>query len=188
MPSEATFPSPTETLESRLATLKEELLKFLGGGSNALGAGAVVRKDALLVRSQTATVLATELVDGTAAVGTKVLAITIPKGAILLPMKIVVNAGFAGDTSATIKVGDGSDADRYMTGTPDVFTTAADGVQAGLVSGALLLTSANTPTVTITSAADITAVITDGSGSVTLTFYYIETVSTSETVAAQQVV
>ena len=102
--------------------------------------------------------------------GTKVMTLSLPVGAVVVATKVLVPAGFAGDTSAVITVGDGSDVDRYHTGTPDVFTTAATGVEAGLPSGAVLLTSANTPTVIVTTAADFTSVT---AGSVTVTIYYI---------------
>ena len=102
--------------------------------------------------------------------GTYTFTSEIPAGAIVLATKIVVGAGFAGDTSAVVTVGDGTDVDRYMTGTPDVFTTAASGVECGVPSGDKLVTTANAPVVIVTTAADYTSV---SAGSMTVTVYYI---------------
>ena len=77
--------------------------------------------------------------------------------------------GFAGDTSAVITVGDGTTVDRYNTGTPTVFTTAAAGVGLGVVSGTAFHAAAKTPVVTITSAADWGSVT---AGQITLTLLY----------------
>lgn len=142
------------------------------------GAGGVLTPaDAIgyPVRGLTETILATQLTDGGAAAGTFQMAGTIPAGAVLVGSKLIVNAGFAGDVSAVLIVGDGSDTDRYNTGTPDIFTTAATGIQTGVPSGNKLITTANRPTLTVTSNADITPVIA-GAGSLTLTLLYIATV------------
>jgi hypothetical protein len=90
-------------------------------------------------------------------------------------MKVLVTAGFAGDTSAACTVGDGSDVDRYHTGTPNLFATAATGVEFGEPSGARLQIAAVNPVVTITSAADATNMIAGG-GSAEFSIYYIQTV------------
>jgi len=76
--------------------------------------------------------------------------------------------GFAGDTSATITIGDGTDADRYNTGTPSVFATATD-IDAGAVSGTAYHAAAATPTLIVTSGSDFGAVT---AGSVTITIFY----------------
>lgn len=79
----------------------------------------------------------------------------IPIGAYVLGTRCILHAGFAGDTSATITIGDGSDVDRYNTGTPDVFTTQATaGIDMGVPSGTKMHTSAIRPTLTITSGSD----------------------------------
>lgn len=127
------------------------------------------------VRVLSETVTAASLTDGGAAIGTKTLAISVPVGAVLLGMRVVVTAGFAGDTSATLKVGDGSDDDRYMTGTPSIFATAANGIAIGAPSGAPDILTANNPVVTVTSNADITAVLAGG-GSMVVSILYLATV------------
>jgi len=135
------------------------------GASIALGA-----KIAVL----TETVLKSAFTDGGAAVGTFQLIGTVPLGALLLATKIVCGVAFSGDTSAVITVGDGSDVDRYHTGTPSIFAASVDGVECGIVSGTKLITTANRPTLTVTSNADFTNVNT--LGSVTVSIYYIPTV------------
>lgn len=120
------------------------------------------------------TVAIASFTDGGAAVGTYQMAGSIPAGALILLTKLGPVVGFAGDTSAAITIGDGSDVDRYHTGTPSVFTTAANGVECGIVSGTKLITTANRPTLTVTTAADFTAAVTNGSGVVTVSIFYIE--------------
>lgn len=127
------------------------------------------------VSYKTWTVTAANLVDGGGAVGTYTLPSTgIPAGAILLGSMVVVTAGFAGDVSATLKIGDGTDDDRYMTGTPSIFGAAATGIQTGVPSGDKLILTVNSPVVTVTSASDITPVLAGG-GSMTIAIYYIQT-------------
>lgn len=134
------------------------------------GVGASVTSRGL--RSLTETWTRADFTDGGAAVGTRVMTGSIPVGAVLLGSKIIPVLGFTGDTSAVVTVGDGSDVDRYHTGTPNVFVTAANGVESGVPSGNKLITTANTPTITITSASDFTNV---SAGSITVAIFYIET-------------
>lgn len=128
------------------------------------------------VRAVTETVPVTAFTDGGSTVGTYVMAVTVPKGALILATKVIVDAGFAGNVSATLTVGDGTDVDRYMTGTPSVFATAADGLEVGVPSGSKLLTADNTPTLTVTTSSDFTAALSNASGIVTVTIFYIDTV------------
>lgn len=115
-----------------------------------------------------------DFTDGGAAVGTyQLTAGSIPAGAIFLYSKVLVPTGFAGNTSAVLVIGDGSDADRYNTGTPSVFATAAAGVEMGDPSGNQFHTAAVTPTLTVTSASDFTSV---SAGQLTVSLYYIPTV------------
>lgn len=122
----------------------------------------------------TETVAFDDFTDGGGAVGTFALtAGTIPIGALFLQSKVVVGAGFAGDTSAVMTIGDGTDVDRYNTSTINVFATAANGVAAGAASGVLYHATAVTPVLTVTTNADFTSV---SAGSVTVSLYYIPTV------------
>lgn len=118
------------------------------------------------------TVAFDDFTDGGAAVGTLVLTDQIPDGAIFLASKVLVPAGFAGDTSAVLTIGDGSDADRYNTSTINVFATAASGVQAGIPSGNKYHTAAQSVTLTVTSGADFTSV---NAGSLTVELFYLQT-------------
>lgn len=114
-----------------------------------------------------------DFTDGGAAAGTLQMTGTIPAGAIFLYSKVLVPAGFAGNTSAVLTIGDGSDVDRYNTGTPSVFTTAATGVQMGNPSGNRFHTAAIQPTLTVTGNSDFTAI---NAGQLAVTLFYIPTV------------
>lgn len=136
-----------------------------GGQSRSLGVIGVLSE----------TIPVASFTDGGAAVGTYQMLGSLPAGAIVLGSKFGPVVGFAGDTSAVLTVGDGSDVDRYNTGTPSVFTTQAVGVDCGVPSGLKLLTALNRPTLTITSATDFTLVATNAAGVVTVSIYYAQT-------------
>jgi hypothetical protein len=119
------------------------------------------------------TVLKSQFTDGGAAVGTYVTPGIVPKNAVLIGSKVIVNVAFDGDTSAVLIIGDGSDTDRYMSGTPSVFAAAPNGIETGVPSGAKLLAAANSPTLTVTSGADFTNVA--AAGSLTYSIYYLIT-------------
>ena len=110
-----------------------------------------------------------DMTDGGGAAATFSLSHVIPAGARVAACLSSAITGFAGDTSAVITVGDGTTVDRYNTGTPTVFTTAAAGVDMGVVSGTAFHAAAKTPVVTITSAADWGSVT---AGQITLTLLY----------------
>lgn len=95
----------------------------------------------------------TNFTDGGAAVGTYQVRFTLPVGFMVMFSAINNLTGFAGDVSATITVGDGSDVDRYNTGTPSVFATLG-GLYLGVASGTAVLATANRPTLTVTVNAD----------------------------------
>lgn len=135
---------------------------------------SILAKPRLRVIQETLT--AASLTDGGAAVGTKNLTAAIPAGARFLFTTIHSIVGFAGDVSAVITLGDGVDADRYNTGTPNVFATAAAGVDMGAPSGTAFHDAAVANIVaTVTSNADITPVLAGG-GSCVLTFWFLEPV------------
>lgn len=119
----------------------------------------------------TETVAYDAFTDNTDATGTYALTVgTIPAGATFLYAAITAVTGFAGDTSAVITIGDGTDVDRYHTGTPNVFATAAAGVSVGAPSGTIYHDTAKTPTLVVTSATDFTSV---SAGSVTVELFYL---------------
>jgi hypothetical protein len=139
------------------------------GGVTA-GATAGVTTFGPLVKL-TETVAYDAFTDGGATAGTYDITVgTIPIGATFLYSALTAVTGFANDTSAVLTIGDGTDADRYNTGTPDVFSTAANGVSVGAPSGTLYHAAAKTITLTVTTAADFTSV---NAGSLTLEFYYL---------------
>lgn len=118
----------------------------------------------------TQTIARAGFTDGGAAIGTATLTTKIPVGAVVLSCHLTALTGFAGDTSAVVAIGDGTDADRYMTGTPSVFTTVATGLDLGVPSGARYHAVEKTVTVTVTSGADFTAV---SAGSMTIEIVYL---------------
>lgn len=118
------------------------------------------------------TVLISAFTDGGGASGTKTLSTQIPAGAIFLHSRVLVNVAVSGDTTAVLTIGDGSDVDRYNTGTPSVFTTGQKDM--GSPSGARDHTSAATVTLTVTTGSDFGAA--NAAGSITVDLYYIQTV------------
>jgi len=95
---------------------------------------------------------------------------TIPIGATVLAAAVTAVTGFTGDTTAVMTIGDGTDVDRYNTGTIDVFTTAANGIAAGVASGVKYHDAAATVRLTITGGADFTSI---SAGSVTVELFYL---------------
>lgn len=115
-------------------------------------------------------VLYSQFTDGGSTSGTYTMAGTIPAGAYVLRTLITDVTGFTGDTSAVLIVGDGSDADRYVTAsTVDVFTTVA-ALDGGAPSGTNIHTTAKTPVLTVTSGADFTSV---AAGAMTVKIFYL---------------
>ena len=115
------------------------------------------------------TVSYSDFTDGGAAVGTYTFTDTIPAGATVYYTAIDAITGFTGDSSCSLTVGDGSDVDRYNTGTPSIFTTAAAGVSAGAISGTAFHATAVSPVLTATSGSDWGLVT---AGKVTVRIYY----------------
>lgn len=95
----------------------------------------------------------TDFTDGGSTTGTLALTATIPEGAYALRSFLSNNTAQTGGASLTIQIGDGTDVDRYTTGTPSV-ASAATSLALGAPSGTLGHTAAKTPTVTLTEATD----------------------------------
>ncbi|MBW8034708.1 MAG: hypothetical protein FVQ79_03395 [Planctomycetes bacterium] len=108
--------------------------------------------------------------DGGGAAGTLDLAVSIPAGAVFERVIITAITGFAGDSSAVLQVGDGTTVDRYNTGSPSIFATAAAGADLGAPSGTRHHSAAKTPRLTVTAGSDWGAV-TAGAATVTLFWY-----------------
>lgn len=102
-------------------------------------------------------ILFSDFTDNEDATGEYNLAVDIPAGAYVSHVVVRNVTGFAGDTSATLTIGDGTDVDRYNTGTPSVFATAAV-VAMGNPSGTEDNAAAVTPVLTVTGASDFTSV------------------------------
>jgi hypothetical protein len=143
------------------------------GTNCALSYGVSSTSTSRGVRCLTETILKSAFTDGGGTSGTYAMTGSIPVGAVLLGSKVIVNVGFSGDTSAALIIGDGSDTDRYNTSTINIFATAANGVESGVPSGSKLITTANSPTLTVTSTADFTNVA--AAGSITVSIFYLET-------------
>lgn len=106
--------------------------------------------------------------DGGAAVGTYILKEKIPARAHVIGAMVTDVVAFAGDTSAVLTIGDGSDVDRYNTGTPSVFS-AATMIETGVPSGNKDHNADQAVTLTVTSNADFTNV-TAGALTVRITY------------------
>lgn len=106
-------------------------------------------------------ILFSQFTDGGAAAGTYQVQFELPVGFYVERTQLANITGFAGDTSAAITVGDGSDVDRYNTGTPSVFATLSR-LDLGVASGTRFIATANRPTITVTSNADFTSVSAGG--------------------------
>ena len=113
-----------------------------------------------------------QFTDGGSTSGTYVLKTQIPIGAKVKDTILEEVVGFAGNVSATLTIGDGSDVDRYNTGTPSVFTTAA-AIDMGAISGTAIHTTVATVTLTITASTDFTLLKTDNSGALTVKIFYL---------------
>jgi hypothetical protein len=110
----------------------------------------------------------TDFTDGGGATGTKDLNASIPAGAYFINTLVTDLDDFVGSAVVTFTIGDGTDVDRYNTGTPDA---AADGdiLDVGVPSGTLLHTAAKTPKITITDDSDFGDIT---AGAMTVTMFY----------------
>jgi hypothetical protein len=115
-----------------------------------------------------------DFTDGGTTTGTLTLDGSIPIGALVTRVVVSDVTGFAGDTTAVLMVGDGTDDDRYnASGDIDVFTTVA-ALDGGIPQGTQVHTTAKTPVLTITSTSDFAAVVTNGSGAMTVKIFYVK--------------
>lgn len=94
-----------------------------------------------------------DFTDGGSTTGTLALTASIPIGAYVLRSFLVNNTAAATVSTLTIQIGDGTDVDRYSTGTPSV-AGAASIISMGAVSGVAVHTAAKTPTLTLTEDSD----------------------------------
>jgi hypothetical protein len=134
------------------------------------GAGTASSTDVGGIVYKSFTVEGDDFLDGGGAFGSFTSDITIPVGATVLKSVVQSVTAFSGDTTAVVAIGDGTDVDRYMTGTPSVFATAASGVVIGEVSGLPYHDEAKSVVVRITGGSDFTAI---ANGRLTVGIYYI---------------
>ena len=99
------------------------------------------------------TVTFADFTDGGSTVGTYTSKLQIPAGAKVKDTLIQNVTGFAGNVSAALTVGDGTDVDRYNTSTLDVFSTVA-AIDGGAISGTAIHTAAKNVVLTITVNSD----------------------------------
>ncbi len=148
-------------------------IESTAGTVNVNAASVSTDTAGLRVENVNQAVTVSEFTDNLDTTGEIELTGEIPAGATVIGSKVLVTGGFAGDTSAVVTIGDGTDVDRYNTGTPDVFSTAATGVETGIPSGAKLHPAALSPVVTVTTATDFGLAVTDDSGALDVTVYFI---------------
>jgi hypothetical protein len=114
--------------------------------------------------------------DGGSTAGTLDLTPQLPVGAFILGSSVRGVVGFAGDTTAVLTIGDGSDVDRYNTSTFNVFSTAdipALVLTQNAPSGNRGHSAAQTVTITVTTSADFTSCKSNGAGRATVSIHYI---------------
>ena len=140
------------------------------GGLGTLLASIKDAASLAAINSMTVSIGFGDFVDGGATVGTYTFTETIPVGATFLYGALTTVTEFTGDTSAALTIGDGTDVDRYNNSTIDVFSTIAGGIGLGTPAGVLYHDTAKAPVITITSAANFTAV--DG-GALVVVLYYL---------------
>jgi len=111
-----------------------------------------------------------DFTDGGGASGTIDVGFDIPAGSLVLGYRAILSEVFAGDVSAAMEFGDGSDPDSYnSTSDPDVFTATGTFYQ---TPPALVMesTAVTVPTLTITVDADWGSVT---GGKVQVTLYFL---------------
>jgi len=113
------------------------------------------------------TVLVSQFTDGGAAAGMYTCSFQLPVNFWLDRAILTDVTGFAGDTTAVVIIGDGSDHDRLNTGTPSVATTQTI-VNLGVPSGVLPVTTAFAPRITVTGGSDFTTFVTANVAKLTL--------------------
>ncbi|RLB94830.1 MAG: hypothetical protein DRH26_00075 [Deltaproteobacteria bacterium] len=128
------------------------------------------------VKKLVSQVLAAADMTGATTTGTIDFDGALPVGALVLGWKAVVSGAFAGDTSAVLSVGITGDLDKYSANTAQsVFAAGTVGSLALAADAATGFSAAKTPRVTVTAATDFSDVVTEGTGAMVVTIYYIDT-------------
>lgn len=102
-----------------------------------------------------------DFTDGGGASGTFTTTASIPLGATVDYSFVKNVTAWSGDTTAVITIGDGTDVDRYNTGTPSVLSTITY-LAVGAPSGTAYHAAAKTVVVTVTGGSDFGAIAATG--------------------------
>lgn len=142
---------------------QEQLIKVKDGGRN---------DDWVIVQGficQRVDVVA-DFTDGGGATGTLVLNATIPAGAFVERAVLTNVTGTVGESTATMEVGDGTDADRYNVATDPNMAADAVMLDGGAPQGIQIHIAEKTVTLTITEDDDFTD-ITDGAFTILIRYW-----------------
>jgi hypothetical protein len=98
---------------------------------------------------------------------------TIPAGSMVLATKLKTSGAFFGDTTAIATVGKAGAVDDYFGAAASVFAVGDDYGKPATEAEGLEPTEV-TPIITITTATDFTLAVTNGSGVIAATIYYLD--------------
>lgn len=112
-----------------------------------------------------------DFTDGGGASGTFTTTSSIPLGATVDWASVKNVVAWDDDTTAVITIGDGTDVDRYNTGTPSVAATTAY-LSIGAPSGTAYHAAAKTIVVTVTGSSDFTAFVTAATPALAFVVHY----------------
>jgi hypothetical protein len=131
--------------------------------------------------SQTATAAAgaNAMTDGGSTSGYIDFTTALPIGAVPLSSQFACSAGFAGDTTATWQLGISGTLDKYSTTTSNSCFTAITTSSLTKTTGLTGTNAAQTPRLTITSSADFTSVVSNGTGVGVATLFYLNSAGTT---------
>jgi len=119
-----------------------------------------------------------DFTDGGGTTGTLILTKQIPAGSLVMCSKVTVKTGFAGDTTAVMDIGDGSDADIFSQTTHNIFAAArnlmetCDIASSGAGRGTVAISSDTSITLTVTAGSDFGAIT---AGKMLVEVFYLST-------------
>jgi hypothetical protein len=146
----------------RVLSTSKAIVKFVTDGDKAR------------LVSYTQHVVLADFTDGGSTAGTLSLNVSIPAGAVFERTLVKGLTGTVGESTAVIIVGDGTDTDRYNTGTPSVAADAAAGIDMGAPSGTLFHADAKTPIITVTEDSDFGDISAGLVFDITLFWYQVD--------------
>ena len=113
-----------------------------------------------------------DFTDGGSTAGTYNMLNQIPAGSFVIGSKVNVLAGFTGDTTCTLAIGDSGDSNVYSANTTHNIYTAANNLVAQAESPPVAEASANTVLLTATGGADFTSI---SAGKIEVWVFYFST-------------